>query len=148
MCNCLQFTRLRPRAEEELISSLLLWYTYIPIPVCSRKITDPQLFSLHTGIEVSDLKSAMRDRVLWETRCEALRRTSKDDDDWCTGLATWFNWVKAVKSRSLVTKIISTSSVLFIRWAIPISVRVNYSGFLNFLNCVCGLCSSICCCCF
>ena len=45
-------------------------------------------FLCHTGIEVSDLKSAIRDRVLWETRCEEFRRTSKDDDDWCTGLAT------------------------------------------------------------
>ena len=65
-------------------------------------------FLCHTGIEVSDLKSAMRHRVLWETRCEAFRRTSKDDDDWCTGLVTWFDW--AVKSRSIVTKINSTST--------------------------------------
>ena len=46
----------------------------------------------------------------WETRCEAFRRTSKDDGDWCTGLVTWFDWVKAVKSFSIVTKINSTST--------------------------------------
>lgn len=66
--------------------------------------------SLHTGVEVFDLKSARRDRLLWETGCEALWRTSKDDDDWCTGLVTWFDWVRAVKSLFIVTKINSTST--------------------------------------
>ena len=56
------------RAENEIISMLLLWKKNIPIR--NRRMTYPQMLSRDTGIDPEDLGNAMLDRDLWKTVVE------------------------------------------------------------------------------
>ena len=56
------------RAENEIISSLLLWKENIPIR--SRRMTYPQMLSRDRGIGPEDPGNAMLDRDLWKTVAE------------------------------------------------------------------------------
>ena len=64
-CRRLLFAGHCLRAENEIISSLLLWKKNIPIR--SRRMTYPQMLSRDTDIGPEDLGNAMLDRDLWKT---------------------------------------------------------------------------------
>ena len=51
------------RAEDEIISSLLLWTP--PGPNHSNRLTYPDVISRDTNIKIEDLPAAMADRPVW-----------------------------------------------------------------------------------
>ena len=64
-CRCLLSSRHCLRAEDEIISLLLLWKKNIPIQ--SHRMTFPEMLSRDTGIALADLSNAMLDQNLRKT---------------------------------------------------------------------------------
>ena len=60
----LQFAGHCYRAENEIISSLLLWHP--TGSVHSRKLTFPDTIARDSGLDIRDLGTAMQDRVVWK----------------------------------------------------------------------------------
>ena len=63
------------RASTEVISSLLLWKPK-RVTQRSRKFTFPDMVSRDTGLDLSDLGTAMRDRDSWRRRVESIVSTA------------------------------------------------------------------------
>ena len=78
------------RAENEIISLLLLWKKNIPIR--SRRMTYPQMLSRDTGIGPEDLSNAMLDRDLWKTVVQNIPASGAEGWWWSVG-----DWTRRVE---------------------------------------------------